>query len=378
MPTTAPPARPTATPLTRQEREVLRAVGCGLTDGEIARALALPENAVGVHLGRILAKLDLRDRAAAIVHAFDSGLVVPGSGPRVAALPVQRGTVRRARGQRVRISVLGPLRAWRDGQPVDLGHLRQQAVLAALALCRERTVSKDELLDAVWGMEPPLTKVVPVYIYRLRKILQPENETEGAAARARTASRTGTAARTGTAVRAESVIRHDRCGYRLVPGAVEVDVARMEELVTAAGAAERGGDPAEAVRICAQALDLFRGEPLAGLPGPFAELERLRLTERRTGLALRKLDLQLRLGRHTEAVGELWALAAAQPLDEPVAAMLMRALCLSGRQADALGVFERTRRRLADELGVAPSRLLRRTHQTILRGCEAGFAPTTP
>ncbi|MCK7625874.1 LuxR C-terminal-related transcriptional regulator [Streptomyces sp. RS10V-4] len=353
MPTTATLGRPTDPPLTRQEREVLRAVGCGLTDTEIARTLALPENAVGVHLGRVLAKLDLRDRAAAIVHAFDSGLVVPGRGPRGTAPPVPRTAVRRPRGPRVRISVLGPLRAWRDGQPVDLGHLRQQAVLAALALCRERAVGKDELLDAVWGMEPPLTKVVPVYIYRLRKVLQAEHG-------------------------AESVIRHDRCGYRLVPDAVEVDVARLEERVTAAGAAERAGEAAEAVRVLAQALELFRGEPLAGLPGPFAELERLRLTERRTALALRKLELQLRLGRHPEAVGELWALAAAQPLDEPVAALLMRALCHSGRQADALGVYERTRRRLADELGVPPSPLLRRAHRTILGGCDAGLAPGAP
>ncbi|WP_438489434.1 BTAD domain-containing putative transcriptional regulator [Streptomyces sp. S186] len=353
MPTTATLGRPTVTTLTLKEREVLQAVGYGLTDGEIASALALPENAVDAHLARILAKLELRDRAAAIVHAFDCGLVEPGRGPRVAAIPRQRTAARRACEPRVRISVLGPLRAWRDGQPVDLGHLRQQAVLAALALCPDRTVSQEELLDGVWGMEPPLTKVVPVYIYRLRKVLQVEPGTE-------------------------SVIQRDRCGYRLAPGAVEVDAARMEELVTAAGAAERAGELTEAVRVCTQALELFRGELLAGLPGPFAELERLRLAERRIALVQRKLDWQLRLGRHAEAVGELWALAAAQPLNEPIAAMLMRALYLSGRQADALTVFGRTRRRLADELGVLPSRLLRRTHEMIVRGSDAGLAGTTP
>ncbi|MFG3280719.1 BTAD domain-containing putative transcriptional regulator [Streptomyces sp. NPDC048111] len=350
MPTTAIHGRSTVTHLTCQEREVLRAVGCGLTDQEIARVLALSEGAVTGHLRGVLARLGLRDRAAAIVHAFDSGLVVPGQGSRAAALPAQRATVRE---HPLRISVLGPLRAWRGGRQLDLGHLRQQAVLARLALCRDRTVSKDELLDGIWGLEPPLTKVVPVYVYRLRKVLQMEKGTD-------------------------SVIGHDRCGYRLVPGAAEVDVARMEELATAAGAAVRAGATAEAVRICAQALDLFRGEPLAGLPGPFAELERLRLTERRIGLTLRKLDLQLALGRHSEAVFELSALAAARPLDEPVGAMLMRALCLSGRQADALGVFERTRRRLADELGVAPSRLLRRTHRAILHGGDITAPPTAP
>ncbi|WP_189306273.1 BTAD domain-containing putative transcriptional regulator [Streptomyces albospinus] len=353
MPTTVTTGQSTVTTLTQQEREVLYAVGCGLGDAEIASVLAIPKDTVAEHLARILAKLELRDRAAAIVHAFDCGLVVPGRGPRKqAASPAPRTAVRPAREPQLRISVLGPLQSWRDGQPVDLGHLRQQAVLATLVLCPDRTVSQQELLDGVWGMEPPITKVVPVYIYRLRKIL---HIGDGSPA---------------------PVIRRDRCGYRLTPGAVEVDVARMEELVSAAGRAERAGELPEAVRICAQALDLFRGEPLAGLPGPFAELERLRLTERRIALVQRKLDWQLRLGQHAEAIAELRALAVAQPLNEPVAAMLMRALYRSGRQVDALTVFDRTRRRLADDLGVPPGQMLRRTHQMILRGHDAGLGLT--
>lgn len=363
MPTTATaPTAPTAltalalATLTRQEREVLYAVGCGMRDAEIATALSIPQDTVAGHLTRILAALGLRDRAAAIVHAFDCGLVIPGRGPRrQVPSPVPRAAVRRAPEPQLRISVLGPLQAWRGGQPVDLGHLRQQAVLAALVLCPDRAVSQQELLDGVWGMEPPLTNVVPVYIYRLRKIL-------------RSGGGPG------------SVIEHSRGGYRLLPGAATVDMASMEELVTAAGAAERAGELNEAVRFCSRALGLFRGELLAGLPGPLAELERLRLTERRTALAQRKLDWQLRLGRHAEAIEELWALAVPQPLNEPVAAMLMRALYLGGRQADALTVFDRTRRRLADDLGVSPGQLLRRTHQMILRGYDAGLglAGATP
>ncbi|GHF52304.1 hypothetical protein GCM10010218_37190 [Streptomyces mashuensis] len=374
MPTTAPTGRPTAhptvppaataartqfaapaaAPLGRQEREVLYAVGCGLRDEEIAAALAIPEDAVARHLARILTALGLRDRSAAIVHAFDCGLVAPGRGPRRPGTgPVPRAAARRAPGPRLRISLLGPLQAWCDGRPVELGHLRQQAVLAALALRPGRTVSQQELLDGVWGMEPPVTKVVPVYIYRLRKAL-------------------------GTADGAGAVIERDRYGYRLLPAAATVDVARMEDLAATAGTAERAGDLAEAVRACSRALDLFRGEPLAGLPGPAAELERLRLAERRITLAQRKLDWRLRLGEHAEAVAELSALAAAQPLNEPVAAMLMRALYRDGRQADALAVFGRTRRRLAEELGVPPGRLLLRTRQMILRGDEAGLRSAGP
>ncbi|UQI46242.1 winged helix-turn-helix domain-containing protein [Streptomyces sp. HU2014] len=347
MPITTTTGRPAATTLRHQEREVLYAVGCGLRDDEIAAALAIPEDAVAGHLARILAELGLRDRAAVIVHAFDCGLVAPGRGPRrQAAGPLPPAVTRRPPGPRWEISVLGPLRARRDGQPLALGHLRQQAVLTVLALCAGRTVSRQELLDGVWGEEPPNTNVVPVYIYRLRKILSVGDGPE-------------------------SAIERDQCGYRLLPGAVTVDVTRMEELVAAAGAAERAGELAEAVRACSQALDLFRGEPLAGQPGPVAELERLRLTERRTVLVQRKLDWQMRLGRHRDVIDELSALTAAQPLNEPAAAMLMRALYLSGRQADALAVFDRTRHRLADELGVSPGRLLRRTHHLILRGDEA-------
>lgn len=124
-----------------------------------------------------------------------------------------------------------------------------------------------------------------------------------------------------------------------------------------------------------RALDLFRGEPLAGLPGPLAELERLRLVERRIALVRRKLEWQLRLGQEAEAIAELFALSAAHPLNEPLAAMLMRALHRGGRQADALMVFERARRRLADDLGVPPSGVLRRAHRMILRGDEAGPGP---
>lgn len=353
MPTTVTD-RPTAAVLRHQERQVLSAVGCGLRDDEVAAALALSEAAVAEHLARVLVKLGLRDRAAAIAHAFDCGLVVPGLGPRTRAVrPVPRAIAVRAPGPKVRISLLGPLQAWREGRPLHLGHLRQQAVLAALALGAGRSLSQQELLDGVWGMEPPAANVVPVYVYRLRKAL-----------------------RVGGGP--DSVIESGPRGYRLVPGAVDVDVARMEKLLVDIGKADRAGEALEVVRLCAQALELFREEPLAGLPGPLAELERLRLTERRIALVQRKLEWQLRLGQDAEAIAELFVLTAAHPFNEPLAALLMRALYQNGRQADALTVFERARRLLADGLGVRPSRMLRRAHQMILRGEEPGLGLTPP
>ncbi|WP_041823536.1 BTAD domain-containing putative transcriptional regulator [Streptantibioticus cattleyicolor] len=334
--TTALHARPTVTALTDQENEVLYAIGCGLADAEIADLLAVPEHAVAWHLRSILAKLGLRDRAAAIVHAFDCGLVTPGHGPR-----------RHGPGPMsvpwLRISVLGPLRACRAGRFVDLGPVRQQAVLAALALSPDRSVSRRELLDGVWGTNWPDGNVVPVYVYRLRKVLRRDD-------------------------RPDPVIGHDRYGYRLDRGLVDVDVAHMEELAAAAGGAERAGDLAEAMRLCGLALDLFRGEPLAGLPGPSAESARLRLVERRAALTRRRAGWQLRLGRYADAVAGLSALALEQPLNEPVCALLMCALTRNGLRADALAVFDRARRKLADELGVRPGELLLRARRAVLRG----------
>lgn len=380
---------------------MLYALGCGLADAEIADALSLPERAVAGQLGRLLVKLGLPDRAAAIVHAFDCGLVVPGQGPRRRTAPATTGNGRTGAGAnlgtgtapdtgrglapgtsggtgtgtdtgtstgtsggtgtgtdtdtgtgtgtpadaRLRVCVLGPLRARLGGRSVDVGPVRQQAVLAALALSLGRSVSRQALLDGVWGMESPGANVVPVYVYRLRKGL-----------------------RLGEC--ADSVIGRDRYGYRLVRDAVEVDVTCMEDLVSAAEAAERAGDGGEAVRLYGRALELFRGEPLAGLPGPLAELERLRLIERRVALAYRRAHWQLGLERVADAIAGLSALAVDQPLNEPVAALLMSALHRAGRRAEALAVFERTGRRLATELGVTPGEPLRRARWSILRGDE--------
>jgi DNA-binding SARP family transcriptional activator len=141
----------------------------------------------------------------------------------------------------------------------------------------------------------------------------------------------------------------------------------LAEIVTEAGAAAEAGDLAAAVDACGSALGLFRGEPLAGLPGPFAEGERRRLGERRIALSQDKAELQLRLGRYTETVGELAAVMAANPHREPLAALLMRALYAGGRRPDALAVYGQIRRRLVDDLGVEPGEKLRRTHHAVLR-----------
>ncbi|MEU1667569.1 BTAD domain-containing putative transcriptional regulator [Streptomyces sparsogenes] len=260
-----------------------------------------------------------------------------------------RGALPAGSGQ-LRFTVLGPLRAWRGDVPVDLGPVRQQALLTALLLRPGTTVSRQQLLDGVWGPEQPTTgaKVIPVYVHQLRRRLDAGGECPSG-----------------------SVIATDRGGYRFVLRHVRVDVARLKEIVAEARAARDCGDLDAAVSAWSTALELFRGDPLAGIPGPFAQGERLRLTEHRLALAQDKVECQLRLGRHVEVVGELFALAETQPYNESLAALLMRALYIGNRQADALDVFAKMRHRLVRDQGAEPGGELRRVHEAVLRGDEA-------
>ncbi|MCQ4213155.1 AfsR/SARP family transcriptional regulator, partial [Streptomyces longispororuber] len=249
-------------------------------------------------------------------------------------------------GARLRLAVLGPVRAWRDGAQLPLGPVRQQAVLAVLALRQGLLVSREQLLDAVWGDEPPSTghKVLPTYVYGLRRSLDEAG--------------VGPAA---------SVIRGERGGYRFAGDGARLDVADFAARVESARRARASGDPAGAAGQLADAVGLFGGEPLAGLPGPYALTERQRLLQRRRTAHLERLDCLLLLGRFTEALDELAALTAADPYDETSLALRMRALYGCERQAEALTVYEDVRARLRDELGVQPGEELRRVHEAVLR-----------
>ncbi|MFF0206178.1 BTAD domain-containing putative transcriptional regulator [Streptomyces sp. NPDC005017] len=260
-------------------------------------------------------------------------------------------------GSRLRFAVLGPLRAWRGDVPLELGPVRQQALLTALLLRPGTTVSRQLLLDSVWGLEPPGTgaKVIPVYVHQLRRGLRTEGENPS-----------------------DSVIVTDRGGYRFVPRNVWMDVARLKEIVAEAHAARDSGDLDAAAGAWSDALELFRGDPLAGVPGPFAEGERLRMTEHRLALVQDKAECQLRLGRHAEVVGELFALTETHPHHEPLAAMLMRALYAGNRQADALAVFTKVGRRLVRDQGTEPGGELRRVHEAVLRSDTAFLLGAPP
>ena len=244
----------------------------------------------------------------------------------------------------LRLALLGPLRASRDGRQLNLGPVKQQAILAALVLRADRTVSLRELLAGLYGEDQPDTarQVVQVYIYRLRKILD-------------TAEDGG-----------ESMIRTNRGGYCFVSAGTWVDVAALDELAAGADRAELAGDFETAAGGYENALGLYDGEPLAGLPGRAAAGQRQKLDERRLELSLRKLGCQHRLGQHPAVLGEAAALAETHPYSEQVAALRMRALHASGRRAESLALYLEFRRQLVRDRGVEPTEFLRRVHQSIL------------
>ncbi|MFI1836474.1 AfsR/SARP family transcriptional regulator [Streptomyces olivaceoviridis] len=271
-------------------------------------------------------------------------------GPRV---PEQRraGSAPVAEPGPLRFGVLGPVRAWHGEEALSTGSPQQRALLAALLLREGRTATAAELIDALWGPEPPSQALAAVRTYasRLRKVLS------------------------------HGVLISESGGYAirgLREGALDLAVA--QDLAAEAEKARGTGELGRARALLNQALDLWDGEPLAGVPGPYAEAQRARLEEWRLGLLETRLDLDLEQGCHAEAVSELTALTAAHPLRERLRELLMLALYRSGRQAEALAVYADTRRLLSEELGVDPRPGLSELQQRILQADPALAEPSAP
>ncbi len=246
----------------------------------------------------------------------------------------------------LRVGVLGPVTAWFGGQELSVGQPRQQAVLGILAMRANRVISRGELVDAVWGHDPPASAEGGIYTYvaGLRRIIEPNRSLRGPG----------------------RVLVSSGAGYvlHLVPG--QPDAVAFEQYLARARQLRKSGDPAGAVTAIDTALGLWRGSAFAGVPGPFAETERARLAEMRSAAAEERADVLLSLGRHEEVVPDLTAMVADHPLRERMRGLLMIALYRGGRQAEALRVYAEGRRVLADELGIDPGSDLARLHQQVL------------
>jgi serine/threonine-protein kinase len=234
--------------------------------------------------------------------------------------------------------ILGPLEVANEHGTVQLGGVRQRAVLVHLLLRANRVVAADALVDELWGEEPPETarNTLQTYVYRLRGLLGPDR----------------------IETRPPGYVLHTKDG--------EVDAERFEALARDARA-DLVDDPSSAASSLADALGLWRGAPLAdlseeaSLAGEIARLEELRV------LALEdKVDAELAIGRHAAIVGDLEALTKRYPLRERLWGDLMLALYRSGRQGEALEAYQHAREMLAEELGIDPSRRLQRLHDRML------------
>jgi DNA-binding SARP family transcriptional activator len=238
----------------------------------------------------------------------------------------------------VEFRVLGPLEAIGEAGPLELGGPRQRALLALLLLHANEVVPADRLIDELWPNEPPQTgrAALRVRISQLRKALG-----------------------------AEAIVTRPP-GYVLAVGTDQVDLFRFERLAEEVRRALEAAEAERARGLALEALALWRGPPLADVADlDFGRIEAGRLEELRLAVLERRIEADLALGRHD--VGELEALAARHPLRERLAEQLMLALYRSGRQAEALGVYQRTRRALVDELGIEPSESLRQLEAAILR-----------
>lgn len=269
----------------------------------------------------------------------------------VPRVPEQRRAGSSAEPAPLSFAVLGPVRARRGSEQLSTGSPQQRALLAALLLREGRTATAGELIDALWGEEPPSQALAALRTYasRLRKVLDP------------------------------GVLVSESGGYAvrgLAEGALDLAVA--QDLAAEAEKAKSAGDLRHAREVLGRALALWDGEVLAGVPGPYAEAQRVRLEEWRLQLLESRLDMDLEQGCHAEAVSELTALTAAHPLRERLRELLMLALYRSGRQAEALAVYADTRRLLADELGVDPRPGLRELQQRILRADPGLAEPASP
>jgi YVTN family beta-propeller protein len=251
----------------------------------------------------------------------------------------------------VDLRILGSLEALDGDRAIPLGGARQRSVLAILLIHRGTVVSVDRIVDLLWGERPPDTaaKTVQVYVSRLRKAL------------------------------GDGLLLTRGGGYALEISPEQLDAERFEQTVSEAREQLADGEAAAARDLLRDALDLWRGPPLADFAyEDFARDEIDRLEELRLSALEERVEADLALGRHAELVPELERLVRENSTRERLRRGLMLALYRSGRQAEALETYRQGRRALDEELGLKPSPELRELERAILAQDPAIAAPAPP
>ncbi|MGW4810688.1 BTAD domain-containing putative transcriptional regulator [Kitasatospora cineracea] len=254
------------------------------------------------------------------------------------------------------IHLLGTIGLAVDGTPLTIRSHKVRILLAGLALDLGKPLSPAVLADRIWDGEPPVsaTSTLQSYVSRLRTVLR-----EAAA---------GAPARPGTRIEIVS-----QAGtYALQARPEQVDWHHFRTLAGRARTLAEAGQDHRAWTLLREAEDVWQGEPLAGLPGEWAQSTRVLLADRKLAATLTRIEIELRLGRFADVVAELIALAADHPWNERVSALLMTALYGCDRLAEALSVYRDVRRRLREDLGTGPAESLNRLNEQLLHRVPVG------
>jgi DNA-binding SARP family transcriptional activator len=238
--------------------------------------------------------------------------------------------------------LLGPVLVRRGGETVAVPGGKQRALLAVLLLNAGRVVPSGDLVEVLWGCEPPVSARASLqnYVKRLRSIL-----------------RDGDHRRIST---------HPH-GYMINISRGELDLELFEVSLDAARKDVRAGSWEAAARRLRTALSLWRGDPLADVDSDSLTAREVpRLAELRMQAVETCIDADLRLGHQADVIAELRRLVGAHPLREHFHALLMLALYRDGRQGEALAAYQDARQVLIEALGAEPGPGLRELHQRML------------
>src|SRR5436190_2208712 len=245
---------------------------------------------------------------------------------------------------RLEYRILGPLEVRRGTDVVPVAGGNQRKVLLALALAPNRSVSRDHLIDALWGERPPARakNALQVHVSGLRDVLE-------------------------VGVDRGAVLATTPTGYQLNAPEETIDSRRFERLAAEGRAALFAEDAELAARLLSEAEALWRGPALVDVVyAEFAAHEAARLEELRLSTFEDLADAELALGRHEQLISRLQAFVAAQPLRERARAQLMLALYRDGRQSDALAEYRAARETLVEEIGIEPGPALQALERAIL------------
>ena len=249
---------------------------------------------------------------------------------------------------KLQFRVLGPLEVVDGERIIRLPQGKERALLAILLVSANTVVSRDRLIDALWGAQPPETAPTALHglVSQLRRHLGADSDGQSQ----------------------ERLVVTQPPGYVIRIEQGQLDLDEFERLVDKGRNALIDGSAAEAALLLGRALELWRGQALEGLDyESFAQPEVARLHEERLMALEDRNEAELVLGRHAQSVGELTELVAQHPLRERLRAQLMLALYRCGRQADALGAYQDGRRILRRQLGIEPGPELRQLEGAILR-----------